>query len=150
MLSLPVYPLSQSQLIFPSLLRAIFASTIYWPHYDPFFRQKDEAFKSSKNGVLELAERFREYSMTVGEPSYPVQQKLVFVPTGSPNRANLIFNFRKKWRIFVYGGMPRIFHLPCKVTQLFYKRNTIGQMLIKISWWYVADDFEFNFLPCAL
>jgi Damage-control phosphatase ARMT1-like domain len=40
----------------------MFAPTMHWKHYDPFLRQKDEAFKSSKTGVLELAERFQEFA----------------------------------------------------------------------------------------
>jgi hypothetical protein len=35
---------------------------MHWKHYDPFLRQKDQAFKSSKTGVLELAERFQEFA----------------------------------------------------------------------------------------
>jgi hypothetical protein len=60
----------------------MFASTVYWKRYDPFFRQKDEAFKSSKDGVLELAERFREYVEGRGKnyrTGDPAQQKLAFV-----------------------------------------------------------------------
>jgi hypothetical protein len=55
---------------------------VHWKRYDPFARQKDEAFRSSKNGVLELAERFREFSGTLtnglqtGDAEY---QKLLFV-----------------------------------------------------------------------
>jgi hypothetical protein len=97
-----------SQLI-SRLLRAMFASTTHWTRYDPFFRQKDEAFKSSKAGVLELAERFREFAHQHSSANDLAQRTLVFVRprSGSPNRANLIFNFRKKWRTFVYGAMLR-------------------------------------------
>ena|SRR5271156_3860273 len=60
----------------------MFASTVHWKRYDPFFRQKDEAFKTSKTGVLELAERFREFADGRGEHSTTddsAQQKLIFV-----------------------------------------------------------------------
>lgn len=81
MLSLSALPLPQPQLI-SRLLRSTFASTTHWSNYDPFFRQKDEAFKSSKNGVLEIAGRFREYAMALRQRSVaetPAQQKVVFV-----------------------------------------------------------------------
>lgn len=75
------------------LLHSIFASTVYWKRYDPFFRQKDEAFKSSMDGVLELAERFRDFAEG-REQNYragnAAQQKLAFVLPVPPNRANLI------------------------------------------------------------
>lgn len=64
------------------LLHSMFASTLHWRHYDPFLRQKDEAFRSSKKGVLELAERFREFALNIGTHSKtddPDQQKLLFV-----------------------------------------------------------------------
>jgi hypothetical protein len=60
----------------------MFASTLHWRHYDPFLRQKDEAFKTSRAGVLELAERFREFAVNVGSQSKtddPDQEKLLFV-----------------------------------------------------------------------
>jgi Damage-control phosphatase ARMT1-like domain len=60
----------------------MFASTVYWKRYDPFFRQKDEAFQSSRDGVIELAERFGEFAEGRGkyyQAGDPAQQKLVFV-----------------------------------------------------------------------
>ena len=71
----------------------MFASTIHWKQYDPFRRQKDDAFRSSKNGVLELAERSREFpgTLTMGmQTGDAEQQKLLFVRHQSPIRANLI------------------------------------------------------------
>jgi hypothetical protein len=60
----------------------MFATTVHWKRYDPFFRQKDDAFKTSKAGVLELAERFREFADGRGEHSTTedsAHQKLLFV-----------------------------------------------------------------------
>jgi hypothetical protein len=67
-----------------SLLRSTFASTVHWTCYDAFFRQKDEAFKTSKSAVLELAEHFRVYAAReqVDDAS---QNKLVFVPLTLPS-----------------------------------------------------------------
>jgi hypothetical protein len=53
-------------------------------HYDPFLRQKDQAFKSSKTGVLELAERFQEFAGTSAKhtqflPPDDSEDKLLFV-----------------------------------------------------------------------
>jgi len=63
------------------LLKSLFATTAHWTHYDPFFRQKDEAFKSSKQCVLELAERVRVYAARLRpQVNDAMQQKLVFVP----------------------------------------------------------------------
>ena len=65
-----------------SLLRSMFASTTYWKNHDAFFRQKDEAFKSSQNGVLELAERFWDYAASTGahfRRENPEHRKFVFV-----------------------------------------------------------------------
>jgi hypothetical protein len=63
------------------LLHSVFETTVHWKRYDPFFRQKDDAFKTSKDGVLELAERFREFADGRGEHSTtenPAHQKLLF------------------------------------------------------------------------
>ena len=66
------------------LIHSTFERTTYWRQYDPFFRQKDEAFKSSKTGVLELAERFREFAESREnaknpETEDPEEKKLLFV-----------------------------------------------------------------------
>jgi hypothetical protein len=56
--------------------------TTHWKNYDPFFRQKDEAFKSSEKGVFELAEHFRDFAASVEEDSKsenPEDRKVVFV-----------------------------------------------------------------------
>jgi len=60
------------------LLKSTFASTVYWTTHDPFARQKNEAFRTSKQGVLELADHFRSYAI---HPRHDdeVQRKLVFV-----------------------------------------------------------------------
>ena len=60
----------------------MFASTIHWKYYDPFLRQKDEAFKSSKTGVLELAERFQEFAEDSAKHTLLVpesEEQLLFV-----------------------------------------------------------------------
>jgi len=73
----------------------MFASTVHWKRYDPFFRQKNDAFKTSKTGILELAERFREFAVGRRElfaSEDSAQQKLLFVrhlPQKFPVRANL-------------------------------------------------------------
>ena len=121
-----------------SLLASIFASTIHWTLYDPFFRQKDEAFKSSKQCVLELVEHFGAYAARARfQGNDAAQQKLVFVPPPTPpdhvialppTRAlTLISRPRRKWRIFVFGAMPPIFHLRCKAT------SSIGRIQIETS-----------------
>jgi Damage-control phosphatase ARMT1-like domain len=60
------------------LLKSTFASTIHWTKHDPFSRQKNEAFRSSKQGVLELADHFRSYA-THPRHDDEAQRKLVFV-----------------------------------------------------------------------
>jgi damage-control phosphatase, subfamily III len=62
------------------LLKSTFASTVHWTTHDPFSRQKDEAFRSSKQGVLELADHFRSYA-TNPRHDEEAQRKLVFVTT---------------------------------------------------------------------
>jgi len=116
----------------------MFASTVQWKQYDPFRRQKDDAFRSSKNGVLELAERFREFSGTLTkglQTGDAEQQKLLFVRHQSPIRANFIF--RRRWRTYVFGEMLRTFPSLCRERQVRCKRNIYGAMRAKISWWYI-------------
>ena len=73
------------------LLKSLFATTAHWTHYDPFFRQKDEAFKSSKQCVLELAERVRVYAARLRpQVNDAAQQKLVFVPL-RPDHVTILF-----------------------------------------------------------
>jgi hypothetical protein len=62
----------------------MFASTNYWKSYDPFIRQKDQAFRSSEAGVLELAERFQEFAATSAKHTQfkapdASEEKLLFV-----------------------------------------------------------------------
>ena len=62
----------------------MFASTIHWKNYDPFLRQKDEAFRTSEKGVLELADRFREFAENRSKglvTEDPETENLVFVNT---------------------------------------------------------------------
>lgn len=97
------------------LLHSMFASTIHWKTYDPFLRQKDEAFKTSKKGVVELADRFREFAESLPSHSSTEDsetEKLLFVQPHIRSRANLIS--RKKWPTFAYGAMPPIYPFPSK------------------------------------
>lgn len=72
----------ETLLIITRLLHSLFTRTTRWKNYDPFFRQKDDAFKSSKMGVYELADHFRDFAATAEEHSKsekPEERKVVFV-----------------------------------------------------------------------
>jgi hypothetical protein len=50
----------------------------------------------------------------------------------------LTLNFRRRWRTYVYGGMPRIFPSLCREMQVPCKRNIYEPMQKIISWWYIS------------
>jgi len=119
------------------LLYSMFATTKYWGRYDPFFRQKDEAFRSSKDGVLELAERFRQVATSAGgrSPAWDsAKDRVIFVrPPKSLRTVLTLILCRKKWCTFVYGATPRIFHFLCKRMQKnCTKRVTARMQIIKL------------------
>lgn len=58
-----------SECLMYRLISTFFTWTKHWKSYDVYHRQKTEAFKASKDGVIELALRYKKLSEQLREPS---------------------------------------------------------------------------------